>query len=185
VDRFVNAALMVALAAENQGDNFGLVAFSDHIHHFVPARRGKGHFSRCRDAIYDIQARKVSPDFAELIAFLELRIRKRSLLLSLTDLSDPMLAEIFSRHSRLLARRHVVVVGRLRDEHTQPLFSGPPPETTNEIYSRLAGHLEWAAFKNLEKNLHRAGIALHTLRPEFAGVDLVERYTDVKRRQLV
>jgi uncharacterized protein (DUF58 family) len=184
-DRFVNAALMVALAAEEQGDNFGLATFSDRVDHFVAAGRGKGHFSRCREAIYDLKARRVSPDFAELVAFLELRIRKRALLLFLTDLADPMLAEMFLLHSRLLARRHIVVVATLDEESLRPLFSGPLPESTEEIYSRLAGHLEWATFKNLEKKLNRLGIIVHTLRPQFAGVDLVAQYTQVKRSQLL
>ncbi|MBV9084080.1 MAG: DUF58 domain-containing protein [Acidobacteriaceae bacterium] len=182
-DRFVSAALMLALAAENHGDNFGLVTFSDRVHDFVPASRGKGHFSRCREAIYDLEARRVSPDFEELFTFLQLRIRKRSLLLFLTDLGDPMLAEMFVRNSRMLARRHVVLVSRLENDYARPLFSGPTPQTAEDICLRLAGHLQWAAFKDLEKNLHRLGIGVHSLRPEAAGIDLVQQYVEVKRRQ--
>ncbi|HEX7359157.1 MAG TPA: DUF58 domain-containing protein [Bryobacteraceae bacterium] len=183
VDRSVNAALMVALAAENQGDRFGLVAFSDRVDRFVPAARGIGHFSRCRDAVYELQARKVSPDFAELIAFLQLRIRKRSLLLFLTDLGDPLLAELFLRPARMLARRHLVLISRFADEQARPLFSGAAPENTDEIYSRLAGHLQWAAIEELQKDLQRIGIGVHVIGRESAGLDLVQQYAEVKRRQ--
>ncbi len=183
VDRSVNAALMVALAAESQGDRFGLVAFSDRVDRFVPAARGIGHFSRCRDAVYELQARKVSPDFAELIAFLELRIRKRSLLLFLTDLGDPLLAELFLAPARMLARRHLVLVSRFADEQARPLFSGAAPENTEAIYSRLAGHLQWAALEELQKDLHRIGIEVRVIGRESAGLDLVRQYAEVKRRQ--
>lgn len=183
VDRYVNVALMVALAAENQGDRFGLVAFSDRVDRFVPAARGLGHFSRCRNAVYELQARKVSPDFAELIAFLELRIRKRSLLLFLTDLSDPLLAELFLRPARMLARRHLVMVSRFADEQARPLFSGTAPGSTEEIYSRLAGHLQWTAVEELQRDLHRIGIGMHVIGRGSAGLDLVKQYAEVKRRQ--
>jgi uncharacterized protein (DUF58 family) len=185
LDRFVSAALMVALAAENQGDNFGLVTFSDRVHHFVPAARGKGHFSRCRESIYDLNASRVSPDLEELFTFLQLRIHKRSLLLFLTDLGDPLLAETFSRESHMLARRHVVVVSRLEDPNVRPLFSGASAQTTEEVHSRLAGHLQWVALKDLEKNLNRRGIGVHALRPESAGIDLVQQYVDIKLRQVL
>jgi hypothetical protein len=33
--------------------------------------------------------------------------------------------------------------------------------------------------------LNRLGIGVHTLRSEYAGMDLVEQYADIKRRQLL
>ena len=127
VEQYVSAALMLALAAENNGDNFGLVTFSDRVDHFVAPARGKLHFARCRDAIFDLKASSVSPDFAELFSFLQLRIRRRSLLLFLTDLADPLLAETFLRDVHLVSRRHIVLVNRLSDHDVRPLFSGDLP----------------------------------------------------------
>jgi uncharacterized protein (DUF58 family) len=183
VERFVGAALMLALAAENNGDNFGLVTFSDRVDHFVAPARGKPHFARCREAIFDLQPTPVSPDFAELFAFLQLRIRRRSLLLFLTDLADPLLAETFLRDVHLLSRRHVVLVNRLGDEQVRPLFSGKLAENQHEIGERLAGHLQWATLKDLEKNLRRLGVGMSLLTPGSVGLDLVRQYNDVKRRQ--
>ena len=183
VEQYVSAALMLALAAENNGDNFGLVSFSDRVNHFVSPARGKLHFARCRDALFDLQASSVSPDFAELFSFLQLRVRRRSLLLFLTDLADPMLAEAFLRDVHLLSRRHVVLVNRLRDQEVRPLFSGALPETQDEVGARLAGHLQWATLKDLERNLGRLGVAMSLLTPGSVGLGLVAQYNDVKRRQ--
>ncbi len=157
VEQFVSAALMLALAAENNGDNFGLLAFSDRVDHFVAPSRGKAHFARCRDAIYDLQTSSVSPDFAELFSFLQLRVRRRSLLLFLTDLADPMLAESFLRDVHVISRRHVVFVNRLRDQEVRPLFSGALPENQDEISARLSGHLQWVTLKDLGTQLGPLG----------------------------
>ena len=183
VEQFVSAALMLALAAENNGDNFGLVSFSDRVNHFVAPARGKAHFARCRDAIYDLQTATVSPDFAELFSFLQLRVRRRSLLLFLTDLADPMLAESFLRDVHLVSRRHVVLVNRLADQEVRPLFSGSLPENQDQISARLSGHLQWATLKDLERNLSRLGVGTSLLTAGSAGLDLVRQYNDVKRRQ--
>ena len=185
VEQYVSAALMLALAAENNGDNFGLVSFSDRVNHFVSPARGKLHFARCRDAIFDLKPKSVSPDFAELFSFLQLRIRRRSLLLFLTDLGDPMLAEMFLKDVHLLSRRHVVLLNRLRDREVRPLFSGQLPASEDEISGRLAGHLQWAALKDLERNLGQLGVGTSLLTPGCAGLDLVRQYNDVKRRQAI
>jgi uncharacterized protein (DUF58 family) len=183
VEQFVSGALMLALAAENNGDNFGLVSFSNRVNHFVSAARGKPHFTRCRDAIFDLEASKVSPDFAEIFSFLQLRVRRRSLLLFLTDLSDPMLAESFLRDIHLLSRRHVILVNRISDQEVRPVFTGPLPENREDISGRLAGHLQWSTLKDLERNLSRFGVGTCALTPGSVGLDLVRQYNAVKRRQ--
>ncbi len=185
LERFVTAALMLALAADNEGDNFGLVTFSGRVETFVPASRGRTHFSRCREAIFDLQPTMTSPDLEELFTFLQLSIRKRSLLLFLTDLSDPLLAETFAREAPVLARRHVVLVNSLRDPQLRPLFTGELPATVDEVRARLAAHLEWATLKKAEKNLGVLGISLSSISPSSVGMDLVRSYADVKRRQVL
>ena len=185
LEHFVNAALLTALAAENHGDNFGLVTFSNRVNTFVAAARGKNHFARCREAIYDVNVTPMSPDFEELFTFLQLHIRRRSLLLFLTDLSDPILAESFARDVRVLVRRHLAVVNHLRDEAIRPLFSGSRPKSAEQVNERLAGHLQWVKQRDVEKNLNRFGVLTQTLRPETAGFDLVQQYAEIKQRQLL
>ncbi|MCI0349275.1 MAG: DUF58 domain-containing protein, partial [Acidobacteriales bacterium] len=96
LERFVTSALIFGLVAQRQGDAFGVLSFSDRIHNFVRAKTGKAHYSACRDALFGLQPRLVTPDYGELFSFIRLRLRRRALLLFLTDLDDPVLAESFS-----------------------------------------------------------------------------------------
>jgi uncharacterized protein (DUF58 family) len=114
LERSISAGLIVGAAAEKRGDLFGLAAFSDTLDAFVRARNGKAHYAACRDAIYELHPKPVSPDFDEIATFLRLRLRRRALLLFLTSLDDPVLAENFVRATKLLARRHLVLAGMLR-----------------------------------------------------------------------
>lgn len=185
LERFVSASLLLAIAAEKNSDNFGLLTFTTRVHDFVRASHGKGHFHRCRDAIFDLQPSTVSPDFAELFTFINLRIRKRALLFFLTDLSDPLLAETFSNDARFIARRHVTVVNQIADRADRPLFTGPQPASEPEVRDRLAGHLQWAKLRELEKALGHIGIRMHLLKPDRASSDLIGQYLDIKQRQLL
>ena len=185
LEQFVSSALTVALATENEGDNFGLVTFSNRVDRFIRAAKGKSHFSRCRDAIYDLSATVVSPDFEDLFTYLQLQVRRRSLLLFLTDLSDPMLAEAFLRDAPLLARKHVLVVNQLEDKESRLLFTGVMPSNVEEMDERLAGHLQWVKLQDLKQNLHRKGIRMQYLKPGSASTDLVGQYLEIKQKQVL
>ena len=132
LDRAIKAALVVGAAAERRGDLFGLAAFATQVEAFVPARAGKTHYAACRDAINELRPRPVSPDFDEIATFLRLRLHRRALLLFLTSLDDPILAEQFARATRLLSRRHLVMAGMLRPPSARPLFSEPSTEPEAE-----------------------------------------------------
>ena len=77
----MTAALLLAMAAEQQADQFGLIVFSDRVLDFVRARSGQAHFDACRDRLYTVQPQDVSPDFEEVCTFIRLRLRKRALLI--------------------------------------------------------------------------------------------------------
>ncbi len=185
LERAIAAALIVGAAAERRGDLFGLAAFSHQVEAFVRARSGKAHYAACRDAIYQIQPRPASPDFEEICTFLRLRLRRRALLLFLTSLDDPVLAESFSRAARLLARRHLVLAGMLRQPSVEPLFHDPHVDSTDDVYRRLAGHLAWIKLRELESALARQGVRLSLFDSANFGSSLVALYDEVKQRQLL
>ncbi|HMP81952.1 MAG TPA: DUF58 domain-containing protein [Verrucomicrobiota bacterium] len=185
LERFVTAALVLGLAAEQQGDLFGLLTFTDKVEKFVRAKNGKAHYSVCRDALYTLQPKIVSPDFDELCTFIRLRMRRRALLVFLTSLDDPVLAESFVRNMELIRRQHVVLVNMLQPPGVQPLFTNPNIAGMDELYQHLGGHLLWHNLRELEKVLQRRGVNFSLLNNERLSAELVSQYLNVKRRQLL
>jgi uncharacterized protein (DUF58 family) len=182
LEHYVNAALVMGLAAEQQGDRFGLITFSDRLHEFVRARTGKQHFNTCREAIYRLQPRIVEPDFGEFFSFLQTRLTKRALVVILTALDDPFMGESFARQAGVAARRHLVVAAMVRPAGAQPLFEEDAPPTAS-AFDHLAGHLAWRKLFELTKDLKRKGVRLHLLGPEKISGQLAALYLDIKRRQ--
>jgi uncharacterized protein (DUF58 family) len=185
LERAISATLLVGAAAERRGDLFGVAAFSDKVQAFTRARSGKAHFAACRDAIYQLHPRSVSPDFEEIATFLRLQLRRRALLVFLTSLDDPVLAESFTRATHLLAKRHLVLVGMLRPAAAQPLFHDARVDSPSDIYRQLAGHLSWRKLRELESTLARQGVRLALLEPESLIGSLIGLYDQVKQRQLL
>lgn len=185
LERFITAALVLGLAAEQQGDLYGLVTFSNKVERFVRARSGKAHYSTCRDALYQLQPQMVTPDFDEVCTFIRLRLRRRALLLFLTSLDDPLMAESFVRNMDLLRTQHLVLVNMVPPPGVAPVFSEPGVSAVDDLYERLGGHMRWQSLRELEKTLQRRGVQFSLLRNERLSTDLVSQYLNVKRRQVL
>lgn len=185
LERFLTAALILGQAAEQQGDLFGLITFTDQVQTFLRAKNGKAHYSACRDAIYTLEPQNITPDFDEISAFIRTRLRRRALLLFLTSLDDPVLAESFVRNMSLLAGQHLVLVNMIQPPDATPLFTRPAVEGIDDLYRHLGGHLQWHNLRELEKVLQRRGVRFSLLENERLAAELVSQYVGVKRRQLL
>lgn len=185
LERFITAAMVLGLAAEQQGDLFGMLTFSDKVGTFIRARNGKAHYNACRDALYTLEPQIVTPDFEEVATFIRLRLRRRALLIFLTALDDPALSESFARNMDLLARQHLVLVNMMRPPGAQPLFTRPDVNSPDDLYEHLGGHLRWQKLRELEKLLQRRGVRFSLLENEKMSAQLVSQYLGVKQRQLI
>jgi uncharacterized protein (DUF58 family) len=184
LERFLAAAMILGIAAERQGDLFGLMTFSDKVDLFVRARNGQNHFNACRDSLFAVQPKIVTPSYEAMASFIRTRLRKRALLVILTAFDDPALSEAFVHASELLCRQHLMLVNMVRPADIGPLFEGSV-DSPEEIYRRLAGHLQWRQLAELRKVLGRRGIDFNLLADEKLAAELVSQYLRVKNRQIL
>ncbi len=180
LESYVDAALHLALVANRQRDRFGLVAFSDRTRLFLRARNGMDHFRVCREAIYKLNAERVSPDFQEVFTTLATNLRRRALLVFLTSLDDALLAETFEREVGLLARRHLVLVNVPR---TARLLFAEEPAGLDAVYQDLAGQMAWNRMRQLQMSLLNRGVRMAFVDPDRAKLQIAAGYLEVKRRQ--
>lgn len=185
LERYIGAALMLAVAAEQQGDLFGLIEFGAKPHLFLKASRGKAHFDTCRNALYTLLPESASPDFLELFSFIRTRLRKRALVVFLTSLDDPAEAEQFLENVSLLSHHHLTVVNMMKPDGAQPLFTGDGAESMTDLYRHLGGHVAWRKLHELGLQLKTRGVQFNLIHNERMSAELVSQYVEVKQRQLL
>jgi uncharacterized protein (DUF58 family) len=185
LDRYIAAGLMLGLAAEKQGDLFGLLTFGDRVFDFVRARNGKEHYSACREALYRLEPQPVSPDFEEIATFIRMRLRRRALLVFMTDLDDPIIMESFQRAADLICRKHLVLVQMLQTDDVRPVFTNPAVARVDDVYQDLAHHLAWHDLKQLSLSLQQHGVSLSLVSREEFSAEAISNYLRVKQRQLL
>ena len=120
-----------------------------------------------------------------MAAFLRTRLRRRALLVFLTSLDDPVIAEQFSQAMELLSRHHLILVNMLPPPNVKPLFREENVRTPDQVYEQLGGHLRWQALRELELQLSQHGVNFKLLENELMSAQLVTQYLNVKRRQVL
>jgi len=186
LERFIQAALVLALAAEQQTDKFGLVIFSDHVHKIIPAAGGRQHYDTIRDVLYALQAEIVSPDYDDVFIQIGNRMRHRALFIFLTDLGEPWLAESFLEGVSLISRKHVVLTHMLGQQEIQPIFCKDDDlKNDDEVYGRLAGQILWNDLQETTRLLKQRRVHLTSSLQDNLVADVVSEYLRVKKRQLI
>ena len=117
--------------------------------------------------------------------FLRVRLRRRALLVFLTELDDPLLSESFARAMRLLSGQHAVVAGMLKPPGVAPLFTEGSVTSEDDVLERLGGHIAWRSLKELEISLRRQGVRFSLLVPDLVCQQLVGVYQEIKQRQII
>ncbi|MCD4654812.1 DUF58 domain-containing protein [bacterium] len=185
LESYISAALVTALAAERMGDKFGMITFDDQVRHFIKAGSGHAHYSACRDILNTVQTRRVNPDFKELYTFLRLRLNRRALIIVLTHLDDPVLAENFNKYIVLLSRQHVLLVNMIRPAGIGPLFEDMNVQEESDVYGQLGGQMLWHNLQVLSRTLKRSGIGVRHVAHTQLCSEIVAQYLSVRRRQIL
>ncbi len=184
LDHYLASSFTLSQVAERQKDSFGLIAFDAQVRSFIRAGNGQAHHLACRDEIFSLMPQDNSPDFNNLFTFIRMKLRRRAMLIFMTDLSDPALAEEFIHGVELLANRHLCFINMLNNDEIIPLFSHEV-EQDEAVYNQLAGHLKWSDIQSTRLELAKHGISLSLTDRGGLSLQLVSEYLDAKRRQMI
>lgn len=196
LDHALNAMLMLSFVALRRSDQVGLLCFSDRIHSFVPPAGGRGQTNRLLHAAYDRFPKMVESRYDEAFLHLASHVRKRTLVILITNVIDDVNAHQISRHLRALSGRHLPLGVLLRDhalfDAVDDLdwgqFLGTPsyPSTaTPQLYTAAAAAeiLTWR--HRVLTDLETSGVLSLDVFPENLAAPLVNRYLDIKARHLL
>lgn len=181
-DHAVNAATLVSHAASRAGDWVGLLAFAAQTSLFVPPRRNQ--FRLVLESLYGLQPERVESDYQRAFSDAARRIRKRSLIILLTDLVDPDSSARLVRHIGALTRRHIVLCAALSDYELYALAS-QPPDSPRQFYERAVASSFLDDRRRALSALRAKGVMAFDATPSSLSVAVLNHYLEVKARSLL
>lgn len=178
MDHVLNASLLLAYVGLRQGDAVGLFTMAGEQHWLAP-RKSIGTINVLLNEVYDIQPSPHSPDFYAASVELMRRLRKRALVVVVSNLRDED-DNTLQPAVRLLQQRHLVMVASLREPVlTQTLAQPVLNLSTALTHAAVADYLElrYLAFRRLEQQR----VPCVDVEPSQLALALVNRYIDIKR----
>ena len=177
LDAALDAAVAVALVADEIGDQCGAVAFDDRVRRrLLPRRRGG---QAVVAALFDVEPSTVDSDYE--LAFRSVGGGKRSLVLVLTDLLEESAARPLMEAVPVLTRRHHVVVASVRDPDFERIVTAPPGQVLDVLAAAVAvDALE--ARSRVTAGLRRAGAEVLEAPPDALAAGCVSAYLRAKAR---
>jgi uncharacterized protein (DUF58 family) len=183
LDHAINAAILLAWFCLRTGDRVGLLGFDDRVRQWAEPAGGMPAFHRLQALSAAIDYRRVETNYTLTLAELSTRLRRRSLVVLFTDFLDTVTAELMIDNVTRLARRHLVLFVAARDPSLETRALARPRSLTRLHQAVVAGDFTRERHVVLER-LRRVGAHCIDIAPDGFSMALVNRYLDIKRREL-
>ena len=197
-DHALNSTLMLAHIAARGGDRVGLISYADEVLAFVPPSAGRKAVQTLIAAGYALHPAMVESEPEKAFHVLNLRVRKRTLVVLFTQVIDERSAEELIRFTRGLSPRHLPLIVLFRDVEVHALLTGEAaapegrPQAPSkarigdvELYQRGAAAEIVAWRDQLLRSLKNHGALVLDVDPSGLTPALINRYLEIKARHLL
>lgn len=189
-DHALNASLMLAHVATRGGDRVGLLSYAAQVQAFTPPSPGRKAVRSLIQASYALHPELVEPNAEAAFALLNLRVRKRTLVILFSQVIDERGADELIRVTRSLAPRHLPLIVLFRDAEVFALLETPHAHSQAEVgelelYTRGAAAelISWR--EQLLGRLTEQGALVLDVDVGALTPTLINRYLDIKARHLL
>lgn len=150
----------------------------------MPPRRGKAYISRILEACCDIFPRMVEPDYLGALSYFAGAHKSRSLMVVITDLTDPTGSQSLLSGLASLSPRHLPFCVTLRDRKVDRIADDSAPDIDEIMRKAVASDL--IAQRELAfSHLARRGCLILDSAPQELSTKLVDKYLEIKARALL
>jgi uncharacterized protein (DUF58 family) len=180
IEHAMNAAVMLAYVAQTRGDSFGTICFSNRIESVLPPIRGASIMPRVLECLYNVQLRPVESDYWQVIAEAMSALRRRSLVIMLTDVLDAAGSAGLINNLARAARRHLVLCVVMTDPRVAETAHATPGDSEGAWRKAAASDLLRRRRLALEHMKARGILVLETA-PQHLSIHLVQRYLEIRQ----
>jgi len=177
-DHALDATLLLAYVGLRQGDSVGLMTMSGEDR-FVAPQRSRQMVSRILNTVYDLQPGLLTSDYYQAAVTLSKRVRKRALVVIVSNLRDED-DDTLLPALRLLQRRHLVLFASLREKALDEAVALPVQD-----YDAALAHAAAVEYRTQRDDAFRrmrlGNVVCLDVPPQKLAVSLVNQYLEVKR----
>lgn len=184
LDYAINACLVISNIAIKKFDKAGLLTFQDKIGAMLPASRKNNQMAVIQEVLYHQKTAFRKSDFSRLHTHIHSKITQRSLLLLFTNFESLFSMERQLPYLKSLSHRHLLVVIFFENTEMKSLLE-EPAGTVKEIYYKAIAEKFSYDKKSIVKELNQNGIQAVLTTPEQLTINTINKYLELKARNLI
>jgi len=183
-DYAINAALIFLNIALLKQDRAGLITYSSKVNDIIAAERSSTQLTKIQETLYRQATAFEDSDYEALAATVYRKLSHRSFLMLFTNFETMAALERQLPYLRKLASRHLLCVVFFQNTLLKQIHESQP-DTMEGIYIKtIATRFDFEK-KQIVKELRRHGILSVLTTPEGLTVDVVNKYLELKAKQMV
>lgn len=184
LDHAINAGLLLGYMSLRGGDRIGTFAFDSQVRQYAEPVGGLHRFKHFLRASAELEYRHEETNFTLGLMELLTRLNRRTLVILQTEFVDTITAELMVENLKRLAARHLIVFVTLQDPS---LYStvGARPRTPDDVTRSVIADGFIRDRLVVFERLRRMGVHCLEAPGDRIGIELVNQYISIKRRELI
>ena len=184
LDHSINACLAILNVALLKQDKAGLITFADKVSDVIAADRRSNQLHRILEALYKQQTQFKESDYEAVWSTIHRGITQRSLILLFTNFETYSSLERQLPFLKKIAQRHLVCVIFFQNTLLKEIHESNPDNLEGIYIKTIADQFDLEK-RLIVKELRRHGILSILTTPQSLTVDVVNKYLELKSRQMV
>ena len=184
LDHAANAALLLAYVSLRHGDRIGMYSFAATPGSFLDPVSRMQDFPKLQESMARLAYSESETNYTLGLTRLAGRLRRRSLIVLFTEFVDTVTAELMIENVAHLNRRHLILFVSLGDPDLQQRIDATP-RGMRDIAGAVVAHSLAHERDTVYERLRRLGVQCVEARDDLMPSELVNRYLDVKRREMI
>jgi uncharacterized protein (DUF58 family) len=184
LDYAINTTLVLSNIVLLKQDKAGLLTFSRNIDQYVPADKRSTQLSLLLETLYRQQTAFTDSDFEALYTTVRYRIKQRSLLILFTNFESmyglerqlPFLKQLSAHHALLVIFFENTELYEMQQQHAV---------TLEQVYNKAIANKFALEKRQMVKELQKHGIMAMLTAPQKLTANTINRYLEIKARQVV
>lgn len=180
----LNATVMLSYIAQQRGDAIAVSTFSNEIQSFVPPIKGKAVMPTVLESLYQVEPSKLESDYWHVVARIMDKLKRRSLIIMITDILDVPGSRGLMQNLIRAARKHLVLCVVFVEREIYRSADMIPANTDETYLKAAASHLTVERLTALEQMRARGILVLETT-PDKLSLALIRRYLEIRQSDLL
>ena len=184
LDHSINACLALLNVALLKQDKAGLIAFSNKVTDIIVADKRTNQLHRILETLYKQQTQFKESDYEAVWTTIHRGITQRSLILLFTNFETYSSLERQLPFLKKIAQRHLICVIFFQNTLLKQIHDTNPDNIEGIYIKTIADQFDLEK-RQIVKELRRHGILSILTSPQNLTVDVINKYLELKARQMV